>query len=94
MRFDSIRRWSEKFGNGFGLGVSYLTGMLGFIAQVLELTTWTRTLSMTLGRPVSIPESFVRVGLPQVVEDTQASTMSTGNSKEDPTSVQFFTATM
>jgi len=53
-----------------------------------------RTLSMTLGRPVSIPESFVRVGLPQVVEDTQASTMSTGNSKEDPTSVQFFTATI
>ncbi|KAH9868545.1 hypothetical protein J1614_007617, partial [Plenodomus biglobosus] len=53
-----------------------------------------RTLSMTMGRPVSIPDSFIRVSLPQVIEDTHSSILSNGALCEDPESVQFFTATM
>ncbi|KAF2856839.1 hypothetical protein T440DRAFT_484936 [Plenodomus tracheiphilus IPT5] len=53
-----------------------------------------RTLSMTMGRPVSIPESFVKVGLPQLIEDAYTSTSSDGEKREDPASVQFFAATI
>ena len=44
-----------------------------------------RTLSMTMGRPISIPEQFVKIELPQTLP---------GSELEDETSAQFFTATM
>lgn len=53
-----------------------------------------RTLSMTMGRPVSIPESFVRVSLPQVIEDAHSSIFSNDELSEDPASVHFFAATI
>ena len=40
---------------------------------------------MTMGRPISIPEQFVKIELPQTLADPQP---------EDEISVQFFTATM
>jgi hypothetical protein len=40
---------------------------------------------MTMGRPVSIPEQYVKVELPQTLVDSRI---------EDEVSVQFFTATM
>ncbi|EMD93153.1 hypothetical protein COCC4DRAFT_75864 [Bipolaris maydis ATCC 48331] len=47
--------------------------------------TWYGTLSMTMGRPISIPEHFVKIELPQILEDS---------APEDEGSVQFFTATI
>ncbi|EUC39529.1 hypothetical protein COCMIDRAFT_111318, partial [Bipolaris oryzae ATCC 44560] len=47
--------------------------------------TWYGTLSMTMGRPISIPEHFVKIELPQILADSEP---------EDEMSVQFFTATI
>ena len=53
-----------------------------------------RTLSMTFGRPLAIPEEYVKIGLPALIDEppTVEDTNSIQNTKA--TSVPFFNATM
>lgn len=60
----------------------------------LELNHLSSSLSMTMGRPISIPESFVRVDLPLIIQDDQSLTTINGSIREHPASIHFYSATM
>jgi len=59
----------------------------------LQLTSLASSLSMTMGRPISIPESFIKVDLPLVVQDDTPSGVNS-STRENLESVQFYSASM
>ncbi|USP74127.1 hypothetical protein yc1106_01401 [Curvularia clavata] len=71
----SIETWNI---HGLAVKAAYQLGLHS--SKALQ-----QTLSMTMGRPISIPEQFVKIELPQTLPGSQL---------EDETSAQFFTATI
>jgi hypothetical protein len=49
---------------------------------------------MNFGRPISIPESFIRVDLPQVIQESQSLLPDNDGMGEGTASIEFFRASM
>lgn len=87
----------------FQLGLHSTAGSSRFshLDQEIRKRTWygcvvlDRTLSMTFGRPAAIPEDYVRIPLPQVLEpENSADSHQLLDDSRGRVSVAFFTATM
>lgn len=63
-------------------------------AAALYSLTISRSMSMTFGRPSAIPESYVKIDLPEPYPTSSHSVSWASAESLDPTNVAFYSATM
>lgn len=96
MPWSDMAHWSVRSAFGHGTDVYYLIGMYHH-CRLLHISDWDmipRTLSMTLGRPTSIPETHLRVDLPRNMSGILPAPVEPTDSWYDNISLDFYNSTM